>query len=126
MGISVCMICVFMCRRVSVCVCVSELEEQTRRALELERERTFAQEEAERLEKDRRAAEDAKASLLQQSESQVKNQENLVHAHITPRHMMNTHTHGHAHADMLRMHTLRHTQVCMHGHTHKCTYDRLF
>ncbi|XP_046874512.1 moesin-like [Hypomesus transpacificus] len=48
-----------------------ELEEQTRRALELERERTFAQEEAERLEKDRRAAEDAKASLLQQSESQA-------------------------------------------------------
>ncbi|XP_067103526.1 moesin-like isoform X2 [Osmerus mordax] len=55
-----------------------ELEEQTRRALELERERTFAQEEAERLEKDRQTAEDAKASLLQQSESQVKNQENLA------------------------------------------------
>ncbi|XP_062331859.1 moesin-like isoform X2 [Osmerus eperlanus] len=48
-----------------------ELEEQTRRALELERERTFAQEEAERLEKDRQTAEDAKASLLQQSESQA-------------------------------------------------------
>ncbi|XP_070994299.1 moesin-like isoform X2 [Oncorhynchus clarkii lewisi] len=46
-----------------------ELEEQTRRALELER--TFAQEEAERLEKE------AKASHLQQSESQMKNQENL-------------------------------------------------
>uniref|UniRef100_A0A8L0DPY3 FERM domain-containing protein n=1 Tax=Oncorhynchus mykiss TaxID=8022 RepID=A0A8L0DPY3_ONCMY len=48
-----------------------ELEEQTRRALELEKERTFAQEEAERLEKE------AKASLLQQTESQMKNQENL-------------------------------------------------
>ncbi|XP_070994298.1 moesin-like isoform X1 [Oncorhynchus clarkii lewisi] len=47
-----------------------ELEEQTRRALELER--TFAQEEAERLEKE------AKASHLQQSESQMKNQENLA------------------------------------------------
>ncbi|XP_042181929.1 moesin-like isoform X2 [Oncorhynchus tshawytscha] len=55
-----------------------ELEEQTRRALELEKERTFAQEEAERLEKERRAAEEAKASLLQQSESQMKNQENLA------------------------------------------------
>uniref|UniRef100_A0A8L0DLB3 FERM domain-containing protein n=1 Tax=Oncorhynchus mykiss TaxID=8022 RepID=A0A8L0DLB3_ONCMY len=49
-----------------------ELEEQTRRALELEKERTFAQEEAERLEKE------AKASLLQQTESQMKNQENLA------------------------------------------------
>uniref|UniRef100_A0A8C7JET7 Moesin-like n=1 Tax=Oncorhynchus kisutch TaxID=8019 RepID=A0A8C7JET7_ONCKI len=55
-----------------------ELEEQTRRALELEKERTFAQEEAERLEKERRAAEEAKASLLQQSESQMKNQQNLA------------------------------------------------
>uniref|UniRef100_A0A4W5QV92 Moesin b n=1 Tax=Hucho hucho TaxID=62062 RepID=A0A4W5QV92_9TELE len=55
-----------------------ELKEQTRRALELEKERTFAQEEAERLEKERRAAEEAKAALLQQSESQMKNQENLA------------------------------------------------
>ncbi|KAM9514005.1 moesin-like isoform 3-T3 [Salvelinus alpinus] len=55
-----------------------ELDEQTRRALELEKERTFSQEEAERLEKERKAAEEAKASLLQQSESQMKNQENLA------------------------------------------------
>ncbi|XP_071267795.1 moesin-like [Salvelinus alpinus] len=63
-----------------------ELEEQTRRALDLEKERTFAQEEAERLEKERKAAEEAKASLLQQSESQMKNQENLATelAELTP------------------------------------------
>uniref|UniRef100_A0A8C8MNZ7 FERM domain-containing protein n=1 Tax=Oncorhynchus tshawytscha TaxID=74940 RepID=A0A8C8MNZ7_ONCTS len=54
-----------------------ELDKRTRRALELEKERTFAQEEAERLEKERRAAEETKAALLQQSESQMKNQENL-------------------------------------------------
>ena len=60
-------------------MCASaELEEQTKRALELEKERSFAQEEAERLDKDRRVAEDAKTALLQQSESQLKNQENLV------------------------------------------------
>ncbi|XP_061581763.1 moesin-like isoform X2 [Cololabis saira] len=55
-----------------------ELEEQTRRALELEKERTIAQEEAERLDKDRRAAVEAKAALLQQSETQSKSQENLA------------------------------------------------
>ncbi|KAK7138377.1 hypothetical protein R3I94_013864 [Phoxinus phoxinus] len=55
-----------------------ELEEQTKRALELERERKYAQEEAERLEKDRRIAEEVKSALLQQSENQVKNQENLA------------------------------------------------
>lgn len=61
-----------------MCMCVSELEEQTRRALELEKERTTAQEEAERLDKERRAAVDIKAALLQQSETQIKNQESLV------------------------------------------------
>ncbi|KTF92647.1 hypothetical protein cypCar_00034619 [Cyprinus carpio] len=55
-----------------------ELEEQTKRALELERERKLAQEEAERLEKDRRIAEEVKSALLQQSENQMKNQENLA------------------------------------------------
>ncbi|XP_071759555.1 moesin a-like isoform X2 [Centroberyx gerrardi] len=55
-----------------------ELEEQTRRALELEKERSIAQEEAERLEKDRRAAVEAKAALLKQSENQMKNQESLA------------------------------------------------
>ncbi len=70
---------------VFACVCVSELEEQTRRALELEKERTVAQEEAERLDKERRAAVEAKAALLYQSETQIKNQESLVHTH--------THTH---------------------------------
>uniref|UniRef100_A0AAQ5X676 FERM domain-containing protein n=1 Tax=Amphiprion ocellaris TaxID=80972 RepID=A0AAQ5X676_AMPOC len=58
-----------------------ELEEQTRRALELEKERTIAQEEAERLDKDRRAAVEAKAALLHQSESQIRNQESLVLMH---------------------------------------------
>ncbi|KAM8847749.1 moesin-like isoform 3-T3 [Synchiropus picturatus] len=55
-----------------------ELEEQTRRALELEKERTIAQEEAESLDKDRRAAMEAKAALLQRSESQMKSQESLA------------------------------------------------
>lgn len=56
----------------------AELEEQTRRALELEEERRRAQEEAERLERERRTVEEAKTALLQQSESQLKNQESLV------------------------------------------------
>lgn len=56
----------------------TELEEQTQKALELEQERKRAQEEAERLESDLKSAEDAKMALLQQSESQMKNQEHLV------------------------------------------------
>uniref|UniRef100_A0A8D3DEH9 FERM domain-containing protein n=1 Tax=Scophthalmus maximus TaxID=52904 RepID=A0A8D3DEH9_SCOMX len=60
-----------------------ELEEQTRRALELEKERRIAQEEAERLDKDRRAAVEAKAALLHPSETQIKNQESLVFSHNT-------------------------------------------
>ena len=78
-----------MCVRVRACVCVcgdetlegvcsSELEEQTRRALELEKERKIAQAEAERLDKDREAAVEAKAVLMSQSEHQLKSQENLV------------------------------------------------
>lgn len=59
---------------------VSELEEQTHRALELEKERTIAQEEAERLDKDRKAAVEAKAALLYQSETQIRNQDCLVQA----------------------------------------------
>ncbi|XP_058845494.1 moesin isoform X1 [Acipenser ruthenus] len=55
-----------------------ELEEQTRRAIELDQERKRAKEEAERLEKERRMAEEAKAALLHQSESQMKNQEHLA------------------------------------------------
>ncbi|XP_069027086.1 moesin-like [Embiotoca jacksoni] len=55
-----------------------ELEEQTRRALELEKERTIAQKEAERLDKDRRAAVEAKAALLHHSKTQIKNQESLA------------------------------------------------
>ncbi|KAM3866846.1 moesin-like [Diretmus argenteus] len=55
-----------------------ELEEQTHKALGLEKERRIAQEEAERLEKDLRAAVGAKAALLQQSESHQKSQENLA------------------------------------------------
>lgn len=63
---------------VNVGVCVSELEEQTRKALELEKERRIAQEEAERLDQERQAAVDVKAALLQHSETQIKNQESLV------------------------------------------------
>uniref|UniRef100_A0A3B4BFG1 FERM domain-containing protein n=1 Tax=Periophthalmus magnuspinnatus TaxID=409849 RepID=A0A3B4BFG1_9GOBI len=55
-----------------------ELEEQTRRALELEKECTTAQEEAERLDQDRRDAVEAKAALLHQSETQIRNQDCLV------------------------------------------------
>lgn len=61
----------------SLCV-TTELEQQTQKALELEQERKRAQVEAERLESDLRCAEDAKATLLQQSENQMKNQEHLV------------------------------------------------
>lgn len=77
----VCMCVVEICAR--MLVCISELEEQTRRALELEKERTSAQEEAERLDKDRKAAVEAKAALLHQSETQIKNQESLVSVHNT-------------------------------------------
>lgn len=59
-------------------LCVTELEEQTQRAMDLEQERKRAQEEAERLESDLKSAEDAKMTLLQQSENQMKNQEHLV------------------------------------------------
>lgn len=55
-----------------------ELEEQTRKALELEKERKVAQEEAERLDQERKAAVEVKAALLQHSETQIKNQESLV------------------------------------------------
>lgn len=56
----------------------AELEEQTRRALELEHERKRAKEEAERLERERQAAEEAKAALAQQAADQMKTQEQLV------------------------------------------------
>ncbi|CAG08383.1 unnamed protein product, partial [Tetraodon nigroviridis] len=55
-----------------------ELEEQTRKALELEKERKIAQEEAERLDQERQAAVEVKAALLQHSETQIKNQESLA------------------------------------------------
>lgn len=72
-----------LCRVLSSSVCVTaELEEQTQKALELEQERKRAQEEAERLESDLKSAEDAKSALLQQSESQMKNQEHLVSASL--------------------------------------------
>lgn len=44
----------------------------------MEQERKRAQEEAERLETELKGAEDSKMALLQQSESQMKNQEHLV------------------------------------------------
>uniref|UniRef100_H3B5P9 Moesin n=1 Tax=Latimeria chalumnae TaxID=7897 RepID=H3B5P9_LATCH len=55
-----------------------ELEEQTRRALELDQERKRAQEDAERLERERCAAEEAKSALLKQSQDQMKSQEQLA------------------------------------------------
>lgn len=58
----------------------AELEEQTRKALELEQERKRAKEEAERLERERQAAEEAKAALAQQAADQMKTQEQLVPA----------------------------------------------
>lgn len=59
----------------------AELEEQTRKALELEQERKRAKEEAERLEKEKQAAEEAKAALVQQAADQMKTQEQLVATH---------------------------------------------
>lgn len=56
----------------------AELEEQTRRALELDQERQRAREEAERLERDKLAAEEARAALAKQAADQMKNQEQLV------------------------------------------------
>lgn len=56
----------------------SELEEQTRRAMELEQERKRAREEAERLERERQAAEEAKSELAKQAADQQKTQEQLV------------------------------------------------
>ncbi|XP_036396122.1 radixin-like isoform X1 [Megalops cyprinoides] len=55
-----------------------ELEEQTRRALELDQEKKRAKEEAERLEQERQAAEEAKAALAKQAADQMKNQEQLA------------------------------------------------
>ncbi|XP_072300289.1 radixin-like [Eucyclogobius newberryi] len=55
-----------------------ELEEQTRRALQLEHERVRAAEEAQRLERDKQAAEEAKAALAQQAADQKKSQEQLA------------------------------------------------
>lgn len=59
-------------------MCSAELEEQTRKALELEQERKRAKEEAERLERDKLAAEEARAALAQQAADQIKTQEQLV------------------------------------------------
>lgn len=56
----------------------AELEDQTRRALELDQERKRAKEEAERLEKEKQAAEEAKAALVKQAADQMKNQEQLA------------------------------------------------
>lgn len=65
-------------------MCVfAELEEQTRRALELDQERQRAKEEAERLEKEKLAAEEARATLAKQAADQMKNQEQLV-CHVLP------------------------------------------
>uniref|UniRef100_A0A8C6THC5 FERM domain-containing protein n=1 Tax=Neogobius melanostomus TaxID=47308 RepID=A0A8C6THC5_9GOBI len=55
-----------------------ELEEQTRRALELEQERRRASDEAQRLDRERQAAEEAKAALAQQAADQKKTHEQLA------------------------------------------------
>ncbi|XP_077474011.1 radixin-like [Stigmatopora argus] len=55
-----------------------ELEEQTRKAVELEQERLRAKEEAQRLDKERQAAEEAKTTLAQQAADQMKTQEQLA------------------------------------------------
>uniref|UniRef100_UPI00398EA48D moesin a n=1 Tax=Pristiophorus japonicus TaxID=55135 RepID=UPI00398EA48D len=55
-----------------------ELEEQTRKALELEQERKCAQEEAERMEVERKTAEETKSVLIEQSKNQMRNQEQLA------------------------------------------------
>ncbi|XP_058236963.1 radixin isoform X2 [Hemibagrus wyckioides] len=55
-----------------------ELEEQTRRALELDQERQRAKEDAEKLEKEKLAAEEARAALAKQAADQMKNQEQLA------------------------------------------------
>ncbi|XP_029303744.1 moesin a [Cottoperca gobio] len=55
-----------------------ELEEQTHKSMELELERKCALDEAGRLENELKGAEDAKHTLLQQSENQMKNQEHLA------------------------------------------------
>lgn len=55
-----------------------ELEEQTRKALELEQERQRAKEEAERLDRERQAAEEAKSAIAKQAADQMKNQEQLA------------------------------------------------
>ncbi|XP_077466024.1 moesin a-like isoform X2 [Stigmatopora argus] len=56
----------------------AELEEQTRRALELEKEKALAQEEALSLDNDHRAAMQAKEALLQHPLSDMKSQEELA------------------------------------------------
>lgn len=56
----------------------AELETQTRLAMELEQERKRAREEAERLDKDKKAAEEAKNELIRKAADQQKTQEQLV------------------------------------------------
>ncbi|KAJ3588832.1 hypothetical protein NHX12_009686 [Muraenolepis orangiensis] len=55
-----------------------ELVEQTQKALELDQERKRAEDAAELLESDLRSAEEAKLTLLHQSQNQMKNQEHLA------------------------------------------------
>lgn len=66
------------CRGGGPYIYFTELEEQTRKALELDQERKRAKEEAERLEKERRAAEEAKSAIAKQAADQMKNQEQLA------------------------------------------------
>lgn len=63
---------------VKVNVCVSDLQEQMQRAMQLENERRQAEEEAIRLEAERQAALLAKEELARQAHDQMKSQEQLV------------------------------------------------
>lgn len=59
-------------------MCVSDLQEQMHRAMQLENERRQAEEEAIRLEAERQAALLAKEELARQAHDQMKSQEQLV------------------------------------------------
>lgn len=62
----------------NVWLCVSDLQEQMHRAMQLENERRQAEEEAIRLEAERQAALLAKEELARQAHDQMKSQEQLV------------------------------------------------
>lgn len=64
--------------KVKVWMCVSDLQEQMHRAMQLENERRHAEEEAIKLEAERQAALLAKEELARHAQDQMKGQEQLV------------------------------------------------